>query len=67
MRKFVRALTYVSGALLMVSGVLGLIYELLIFDKSVIPHTVFDVFWVLSFVNLFVFLICVVIEKKKGW
>ena len=67
MKNALTIITYVSGFLLMISGILAFIYDDLIFDKSVISGNAFDIFLIVSIVNLAVFLVCIFVSKKKGW
>ena len=65
MKKFWNAVMLISLIVLLVSAALGLVYEYLIFDKSVIPDALVNTVLVCSYINLAIFIISIFLTDQS--
>lgn len=65
MERIFKIIFDITFIILVISGTIGLIYEYLIFDKSVIPAGIYDVFVIIAYINFGIFIIDLIVMIKK--
>ena len=61
--KVLNTLFIVSLILLIPCAIFGFIYDVFIWDKSLIPNGIYNLFWVVGYIALFGMLISIVFDK----
>ena len=66
MRKFNRILMKVSLLILCLCGAFGVIYDLFIWDKSVVPDWLFNLVFIIGIISLAVLIVTYSINEKQS-
>lgn len=65
MKNFFNILFYISICVVVISGIFGFIYDYLIWDKSVVPDYIFNIFCIPGNICLMYIIIRYFFQKKK--